>query len=140
MNCACRMSIPDAACSIFRERALPASDWEKVLAWARFMQLMLNRQVRLHAAQHQQPVGVSSQEAALPAQTAPPADSPRKQKPIRCSSKTRENSLSVCFVMLLPSDKNPAGCIHRHVAGLLHVILALGIKGPVWCAQSRSVL
>ena len=96
MKCARRTSIPDAACSIFRERALPASDWEKVLAWARFMQVMLNRQARLHAAQ-QQPAVAPIEEAALPAQPAPPADSPRKQKPIRYPSSV----ISVYFAMLL---------------------------------------
>ena len=92
-----RTSIPDAACSIYRERALPAWDWEKVLAWARFMQLMLNRQARLHAQQHQQAAGTLIEEAALPTQAARPADSTRKQKPIRYSS----NMISASFLMLL---------------------------------------
>ena len=103
-----------------------------MLAWARFMQLMLDRHARLHAAQRQQPAGAPIEEVTSSAQTAPPADSPRKQKPIRYPSKTNNNSLSVCLIMLLPSNENPARCLHRH---LLQVFCMLSW---LW-EQSRTV-
>ena len=79
---ACRTSIPDASCSIYREKAVPASDWEKVVGWARFMQIILNKEVRLKQQQEQQKLP-AAEEAAMPAQRQPSPACERKLKPIR---------------------------------------------------------
>ena len=79
---ACRTTIPDASCSIYREKAVPASDWEKVVGWARFMQIILNKEVRLKQQQEQQKLP-AAEEAVMPAQRQPSPASECKLKPIR---------------------------------------------------------
>ena len=86
------MSIPSASSSIYRERALPVAEWERVLAWARFMQTMLNKELRMR--QQPQPqlqeqlgaAGPKGGQATLPAQSPSSLASECKHKPIRCAT------------------------------------------------------
>lgn len=86
------MSIPDASSRIYRECALPVAEWERVLAWARFMQTMLNKELRMR--QRPQPqlqeqpgaAGPKGGQAALSAQSPSSPASERKHKPIRCAT------------------------------------------------------
>ena len=78
-----RTTIPDASCSVYRDRPLSAPDWEKVLGWARFMQGMLNQESCLKQQQAQQealPAGGAGQ----PPQQQPSPRTERRMRPIRC--------------------------------------------------------
>lgn len=81
---ASRTTIPDAACSVYRDRALSAPDWEKVLGWARFMQGVLNQEARL-TQQHAQQEALPAEGIGQPLQQQPSPGTERKMRPIRCA-------------------------------------------------------
>ena len=108
------MSIPDASSSIYRERALPVVEWERVLAWARFMQTMLNKELRMRQQPQlqEQPsaAGPKGGQAALPAQLPSSPASERKHKPIRCATslmfaKSRHRASAECNAGRQPSGR-----------------------------------
>ena len=82
MSLVSRTTIPDASSSVYREKALSASDWEKVLGWARFMQIVLNKEARLKQ-QQEQPEAQPAAAAAQPPQEQPSPGTERKMQPIR---------------------------------------------------------